>query len=229
LLELLRRLRQRVEFAGMDTARHEIGARALRRIGGQDRRLKLGKALLDHAPADRGDDRRAQHHLGVDVLPPQIEKAVGQPHVFRVFGVGVDREGQRLGHRLHLERVDDQLDLAGRQARVDRVLDALRDAPGHRHDAFKAQCLGSREQRRRHVDDALRDAVMVAQIDKQELAVIALPVHPAGETRALARIAQAQRAASMGAISVHQNGSGAGAKARRQRMDRRLLSRNAPR
>src|SRR5437764_15331499 len=51
---------------------------------------------------------------------------------------------------------------------------------------------------------------MVTQIDKQELPVIALPMHPARQPRGLSRIAQAQRAAGMGAISVHQNGSGAG-------------------
>src|SRR5436305_2959963 len=51
---------------------------------------------------------------------------------------------------------------------------------------------------------------MVTQIDKQELPVIALPMHPARQPRGLSRIAEAQRAAGMGAISVHQNGSGAG-------------------
>ncbi len=56
LLELLRRLRQRVERPRMQPARHEIIARALRRAGGQNRRLKLGETLLDHAAADRGDD-----------------------------------------------------------------------------------------------------------------------------------------------------------------------------
>src|SRR4029077_11653331 len=47
LLELLRRLRQRVELARMQPARHQIVARALGRAGGQDRRLELREALLD--------------------------------------------------------------------------------------------------------------------------------------------------------------------------------------
>src|SRR5690606_4059382 len=49
LLEHLRRLRQRVEFTRVHTARHQIVARAFRRTGRQDRRLKFGEALLDHA------------------------------------------------------------------------------------------------------------------------------------------------------------------------------------
>jgi hypothetical protein len=43
LLEHLRRLRERVEFAGMDAARHQIVARALGARRGQDRRLNSVK------------------------------------------------------------------------------------------------------------------------------------------------------------------------------------------
>ena len=58
LLELLRRLRQRVELAGMDARRHEEVARAFGRRRGQDRRLEFEEALLLHAAADRVDDLR---------------------------------------------------------------------------------------------------------------------------------------------------------------------------
>ena len=44
---------------------------------------------------------------------------------------------------------------------------------------------------------------MVAQIDEQQLAVIALAVYPAGQPRGLPRIGEAQRAAGMAAIGVH--------------------------
>jgi hypothetical protein len=44
LLVLLRRLRQRVELARMDAARHQEVARALGRGGGQDRRRIFGEA-----------------------------------------------------------------------------------------------------------------------------------------------------------------------------------------
>jgi uncharacterized protein with PIN domain len=51
LLELLRRLRQRVELARVQARRHEEVARAFRRGGRQDRRLEFGEALIDHAAA----------------------------------------------------------------------------------------------------------------------------------------------------------------------------------
>ena len=76
LLELLRRLRQGVKLSGMQAARDQKIARPFGRAGGQDRRLKLGKALLDHPPADRGDDIGAEHDVRVDPLAPQIEKAI---------------------------------------------------------------------------------------------------------------------------------------------------------
>ena len=58
LLELLRRLRQRIELAGMDAARHQEVARALGRGRREDRRLELEEALVLHAAAQRVDDRR---------------------------------------------------------------------------------------------------------------------------------------------------------------------------
>ncbi len=97
LLELLRRLRQGIEFAGVQPARYKVVACSLGRAGSQDRRLKFGEALFDHATADRGDDLRAQHDVGMDLITPQIEKAVGEAHLLGVFGVGIHRERQQLG------------------------------------------------------------------------------------------------------------------------------------
>ncbi len=76
LLEHLRRLRKRVELAGVDPAGDEIVARALGARGGQDRGLELGEALPDHPLAERGDHLAAQHHVRVDRLAAQVEEAV---------------------------------------------------------------------------------------------------------------------------------------------------------
>ena len=46
LLEDLRRLRQRVELAGIDAAGHQIVARALRRRARHERRLDLEESLF---------------------------------------------------------------------------------------------------------------------------------------------------------------------------------------
>ena len=55
----------------------------------------------------------AQHDVGVHPLAPQIEEAIGEPHVLRILGLGIDRERQRLGLRLDFDVGDDELDLAG--------------------------------------------------------------------------------------------------------------------
>ena len=114
LLELLRRLRQRVEFAGMQARRHEIVARAFRRRRGQDRRLEFEEALLLHAAADRVDDLAAHHDVVVQVLAPQIEEAVFEPDFLRIFLLAEHRHRQ-LGRRA------EHLDLVGYRPRPDPV------------------------------------------------------------------------------------------------------------
>ena len=102
LLEHLRRLRERVELAGMNAARHQIVARALGAGRGQDRRLEFGEAALDHAPADAGDHVRAQHDVGVQPLAPEIEEAVAEADVLRIIGLARHRQRQLL-RRLGLD------------------------------------------------------------------------------------------------------------------------------
>ena len=136
-------------------------------------------------------------------LAPQIEETVFEAHLLGIIGFGVDREGQRLGLRDERELGDLQFDLAGRELGVDRVGRALDHLAGQRHDDFEAQGVGRLEERALDIDHALRHAVMVAQIDEQELAVIALPMHPAREPRRLPRIGQAQRAARMCPVGMH--------------------------
>ena len=102
LLELLRRLRQGVEGAGMEPARHQEVARALGRARGQDRRVALHEAQVHHVPADAGDDRAAPHHVLVHALAPEVEEAVAEPHLLAVVVLAVDGQRQGLGGVLHL-------------------------------------------------------------------------------------------------------------------------------
>src|SRR3990172_6808867 len=174
LLELLRRLRQGIELARMQPARHQEVARAFGRARGQDRRLELGEAGLGHAPADAGDDPCAQGDVAVDAIAAQIEEAVAQADVLARVLVAVHLQGQRIGPRPQLERADLQLDLAGRQARVDGFGRPPHHLAGDADDGLRTHRLELGEQRARNVDDALRQAVMVAQVDEQQIAVIAL-------------------------------------------------------
>src|SRR6185437_5909443 len=117
--------------------------------------------------------------------------------------LGVDRERQRLGLGENLERRDLHLDLAGRQLGIDRLGRAPNHLAADRDHAFELQRVDLLEERRGDVDDALRDAVMIAQIDEEKLAVIALPVDPAGKAGFGSGGRKAQRAACRGSVRVH--------------------------
>src|SRR6476661_1534631 len=66
-------------FSRVQARRHQVIARAFRRRRGQDRRLEFEEARLLHAAADRVDHGAAQHDVGVQLLAPQVEKAVFEP------------------------------------------------------------------------------------------------------------------------------------------------------
>ena len=187
LLELLRRLRERVELAGMDPRRHEVVARALRRRGGQDRGLELEEAALAHPAAKRVDDRAALHDVGVQLLPPQVEEAVPEPRLLRIFQVAEDRQRQLAGRPQHLQVVDIDLDRAGRQLGVLGAGRTSADAAVDPHHPFRAHPFGGLEGRRVGIHHALRQAVMVPQVDEQHAPVVADAVAPAGEADASAR------------------------------------------
>ena len=94
LLELLRRLRQRVELAGMQPRRHQEVAGAFRRRCGQDRRLELEEAGVAHPPPDRGDDLRALHDVVVELLAAEVEEAVFEPGFLGIFLIAEHRHRQ---------------------------------------------------------------------------------------------------------------------------------------
>ena len=208
LLELLRRLRQRVELSGMQARRHEVVARAFRRRRGQDRRLEFEEARLLHAPADRIDHLPAHHDVLVQLVAAQIEEAVLEPDLLRIFLVAEHRHRQFAGGPEHLDLADIDLDRAGRQIRVLGAVRALAHLAVDAHHPFRAQRLGDLEGRRIRVGHHLGEAVMVAQVDEQHAAMVADAVAPAGEPHLLADVGFAERAAGMGAVAVHVSGPG---------------------
>src|SRR5208282_479140 len=203
LLELLRRLRQRVEFSGMQARRHQIIARAFRRRGGEDRRLEFEEALRLHVPAQRIDNLAALHDVAVQVLAAQIEKTVFEPDVFGIVVLAEHRHGQFHGAAQHLDLADVHFNLAGRQF---SVLRAARPPPHlavDAHHPFRAQRLGRFEGSAVGVGHHLREPVMVAHIDEQHAAMIADAMAPARKPHFAADIARSKRAAGMAAIAVH--------------------------
>ena len=203
LLELLRRLRQGVEFSGVQARGHEEVARALGAGRGQDRGLIFGKALFGHAAAQGRDHLRAQHDVAVQGLAAQVEEAVFQPHVLGIVRLAEHRDGQLLGLRQHGDRLRIDLDLAGLKpgvdqpgvARLDRSIDADHPLGAHRLRILEGGAVG--------VGDDLSHAVMVAQVDEQQAAVIAHAQHPARQADGRARVGRAKGGAGVAAVGVH--------------------------
>ena len=197
LLVLLRRLRQRVELAGMNPRRHQEVARALRRGCRQDRGLELEEALLLHPLAHGINDRAAGHDVLVQLLATQVEEAILEPDVFRIFLLAEHRQRQLGCRPKHLDLADIDLDRAGRQFRIVGAIGTAADLAVDPHHPFRAELFHFLERRRVRVRHALGDAVMVAQIDEQHAAMVADTMAPAGKTGGLADVAVAERAACM--------------------------------
>src|SRR5436309_1026298 len=201
LLELLRRLRQRVELPRVDTARHEVVARTLGGARREDRRLELGEPGRDHSPADRRDDMAPQQHVPVELLPPEVEEAVAEARLLRILGGAADLDRQGLGDREGFEVLDGELDLPRGKLGVHGLGRAGHHRPGHRDDALETEPFGRPQVRARSLENALGQTVVVAEVDEQKAAVVALPVDPAREPRRRARVRRPELAARVGPVA----------------------------
>ena len=108
----------------------------------------------------------------------------------------------------HLDLGREHLDQAGGQIRVLGPGGAIAHLAVDPHHPFRAQLLGILEGRAVGIDHHLGQAVMVAQVDKQQTAMVADAVDPAGQPYGRADIGLAERAAGMGAITMHGGSSG---------------------
>ena len=186
LLVDLWRLRQREEATVVQPARYEEVPCALRSRLGEDRCLDLEEARVVHDPADRGDQLRPERDVALQPRAPEVEPAVPKSQrLVDTFLVELERERRAAGH--DLERVDLQLDLTGRKARVDSLGGAANDlALGSEHELVPGRVRGGHGLGRPlRVDDELADTCLVAKVDEHEAAVIPPCVGPTREDEAL--------------------------------------------
>ena len=204
LLELLRRLRQGVELARMQPRRHKEISRPFGRGSRDDRRLKLGEAAVPHPVAQAAHHMRTQHHVLMQTVAAQVKEAIGQPGFFGILRLAEDLHRQvALDRTQNFHVLDINFDFAGRDPGIhQRSVAQLHLAVDADHP-FGADLFQRRKGRAVAVAQDLRDAVMVAQVDEQHAAVIAHPMHPAGQTNFLTRIRGAEGGAGMAAIGVH--------------------------
>jgi hypothetical protein len=112
------------------------------------------------------------------------------------------RQRQLGGFAQHLDGGDADLDLAGRQVGVHDAGVAGHDLAVDLDHALGAQALDRGEARGLGVQHQLGQAVMVAQVDEDQAAVVALAVDPARQADRIAGVGGPQGAAGVGAIGV---------------------------
>ena len=112
-------------------------------------------------------------------IASQIEKAVFQPDVFGIFGIARHGQWQFDRRRLHGNRLRAHFDIARRQVGVHRTALARHHIAGDGHHRFDPGAVKRFKRWRCGADNKLSEAEMIAQIDEQHAAMIALAVDPA--------------------------------------------------
>ena len=200
LLERLRRLGQGVELVGVHAARHDEVARAFGRGAHQIGGLDFEEALGIEEAANLLGHLVAQDEVALQRRTAQVEVAVLHPQVVTAVRDLLDGEGR--GQRL-VEDVDllgRHLDVARRHLGVLRR--TLDDAARDLDDELASQtggrlaCLG----RGVLLDDNLRDAVAVAQVDEGHRPEVSHFLHPPCQGDALVDVFDSQGAARMGSV-----------------------------
>ncbi len=206
-------LGQRVDGPRLEPARDDEVAGALGRALDERRGLDLDEAVGVMDRVDRPDHRAAEDQSPEHRLTTDVEVAVLQPQALVDRGVGlvdVERRRLRLGQDVDGGRLE--LDGARRQLRVLGAGQTRRDRARDRHDELRAQPAGGLVRVRRvgPVDHDLGDPVTIAQVEEDQLAVVATPVDPAGQTGVAAGIGSPKLAAGVAAVGRGEAGGRAG-------------------
>ena len=143
------------------------------------------------------DHLAAQHDVGMQMIAAQVEKSVFETDLFRIVLFAEHRHRQFAGRSEYLDLVDIDFDLAGRQVRILGTGGTAADLAVNADHPLRAQRLGKLEGLAVGIGHDLREAIVIAQIDEQQPAMVADAMAPARETDDAADIAVAKLAAGM--------------------------------
>ena len=201
MLQELRRLRQGEEPAGVRAARNQVVPRALGRGPGEYRRFQFHEAVVIEESANRPRNRMAQSKIALHLLAPEVKIAVAEPQflpgvllVVKGRGLCPVENPQFSGLKLHFP---------GGQVRIDRALRPLAHTPADREHILAAYAFGlGKDIRIGGVENHLQQPLAIPQIDEDYAAVIAPPMHPAGDGDLLADMGAVHETAVVAAHGV---------------------------
>ena len=205
LLELLGRLRERVELARPDARRHEVFARALGRALEQRRRLDLNEALRVEVVAHGLGRAVALEEILAHLRPAQVEVTVSQAQVLGDFvaaGV-VEREWRRVGNVVDGEFACADLDGTGGQAGVHHTGGTREHDARDADDGLGLELRGALDEFSGDfggIEFHLRQTLAVAEVEKDDATEIAVRADPAEQRDSCAGVGIGELGAMMGAF-----------------------------
>ena len=168
----------------------------------QDRRLDLQKSLSAQALANGPRNLMPQPEVALHLHAPQINVTVFEPRFLVLDGLFRRRKRRqpRVVQNPQLRRLN--LHLAGRHLGIDRILVAQPHFAHRGHHVLRPHLLALEMPVRRQlfIQHHLRNAAAVAHIQKDQVAVVAAPVHPAHHNHLFACVRGAQFAAHVACV-----------------------------
>ena len=198
LLIELRRLRQRVERALSNAARNEIVARAFGRALAKNRRFDFEEPVLVEIIAQRLRNAVAKRENALHLRTPKVDIAVFQAHLFGRNFRRRREERDRLGpvQNDELRRFD--FNFARRHIAINESFGPREHFAFDLNDVFVMERLDELKElwiAVGDVKDRLRLAVTVANIDKENAAMIARGIDPSAQRNRFSDVRRAQFAA----------------------------------
>ena len=204
LLEQLRRLRQGVEFPGIQTAGHQKVTRPFGRGLGEDGGFHLHKAVVVQIAAHALGHLVTQAQIGLHARAAQVKVAPGQAQVFTGVAAVFNGERRGFGGIEQLPFRGHHFDLPRHHIGIDHALRAWTHPALDGEHVFRTQDvrifvrLGGRVR----AEDHLGKAHAVTQIHKDKAAMVAPVLYPAHDADILPVIGKGQFTAIVGAMPL---------------------------
>jgi len=126
-----------------------------------------------------------------------------RPGLFRVFLIAEHHQWQFFRRTKHFDATHEYFDLACRQLGVYQLRITCLHLTINADTPFGADLLDLCKCRRIRIAKDLCDAVMVAQVDEQDAAVVTHAINPTGQANSGANISGGQVIAGMRTVCVH--------------------------
>jgi hypothetical protein len=139
----------------------------------------------------------------MQAVAAQVEKAIGEPDVLGIFLIAEHRQRQFPGFGEDIDHGGENFDFARGQFGVFRAGGSGADGSINPDHPFGAQPFRRPEGRGIGIGDNLGEAIVIAQVDEQEPAMIADPVDPAGKAHLPADVRRTQLSAGVSSINMH--------------------------